>query len=59
VKEVRIKIRNSDDEVNNTEKKCNKKFSILVKVMELFLRHPIPALAYKWSSDMVSPGTGL
>jgi hypothetical protein len=50
---VIIVIRNSDGEVNNTEKifkiryRNNKKFTLLVKVLELFLRCPIMVLAYK------------
>jgi hypothetical protein len=60
---VRIGIRESDDRVNNTrirkkKKKRNtikntrfwnhKNFSLLVKVLELFLTCPILVLAFKW-----------
>jgi hypothetical protein len=50
--------KDSDGEVTNTEKKNahatkntrfrnNKNFSLLVKVLELFLRYPILVLAFK------------
>jgi hypothetical protein len=32
----------------NTRYRNNKKFSPLVKVLELFFRHPILVLTYKW-----------
>jgi hypothetical protein len=46
------KVKDSYGEVNNTEKihqvQEDRKFSLLLKVLELFLRHPILVLAYKW-----------
>jgi hypothetical protein len=32
----------------NTRFRNNKKFSLFIKVLELFLRHPILVLSYKW-----------
>jgi hypothetical protein len=32
----------------NTRYRNNKKFSLLVKILELFLKHPILTLVYKW-----------
>jgi hypothetical protein len=35
--------------IKNTRFRSHKKFSLLVKVLELFLRCPILVLAYKWN----------
>jgi hypothetical protein len=43
-----MKIKIKKETIKNTRFRNNRKFSFLVKVLELFLRHPVLVLAYKW-----------
>jgi hypothetical protein len=45
---VQLKIQEKKKHIRNTMFRNHKKFSLLVKVLELFLRCPILVLVYKW-----------
>jgi hypothetical protein len=45
--------------MKNSRFRNNRKFNLLVKVLELFFRCPILILATSRSSDVVSPGVWL
>jgi hypothetical protein len=47
------------EKLKNTRFRNNKKFSLLVNVLELLLRHPTLVWCTSRSSDVVSPGDWL